>query len=214
MAKGIGNYRECRELDCHMEAEPRKQRCYECHLARQPPVIRSQAAERRLSLIPAAARLERVDKKSWPEGRRWCAGCQTFVRLRDCSGSRCKACASIASHKGRTKATFGIDPETYSWLLNQQLGKCAICRQRPKTVRLSIDHDHYHCKDGCPECVRGLICSRCNHELLGAAHDSVQILRNAVTYMEHPPMSGEWPVPQIELGEWESQYPGTPIAPF
>jgi hypothetical protein len=206
--------RVCRERDCQLEAEPRKQRCYECWLAAQAPVIRTLAAERRASLIPEPYRISTVPKGEWPEGRRWCSGCQSFVRLKDCTGSRCSACVSIASHKHRIKATFGLDPETYQWLLKLQHGKCAICRQAPKTVRMAIDHDHNHCKQGCSQCARGLLCSRCNHELLGAAHDSVNILRNAVAYMERPPMSGEWDIPEYEKDEWEKTYGDREVAPF
>lgn len=206
--------RVCSEDDCGLEAFYRLQRCYECHLARQPPVVRCEAAERRLSLIPVSVRRATVPAKEWPPGRRWCAGCQTFMRLKDCSGSRCKACVSIAAHAGKVKATFGIDPETYQWLLEKQCGKCAICRARPRTTRFSIDHDHKHCKQGCSKCIRGLLCSRCNHELLGAAHDSVNILMNAVTYLTTPPTSGEWLPPQVERDEWEKENPGEPLAPF
>lgn len=206
--------RVCSEDDCALEAAPRLQRCYECWLARKPPVVRCEAAERRLALIPESARRATIPAKEWPPGRRWCAGCQTFVRLKDCSGSRCKACASIANHAGRAKATFGIDPESYQWLLKAQHGKCAICRQKPKTTRLALDHEHSHCKSGCSKCVRGLLCSRCNRELLGAAHDSLHILKNAVAYLEAWPTSGDWSVPQYELDEWEKTNPGEPLPPF
>lgn len=209
-----GFARVCRERDCQLEAEPRKQRCYECFLAAQAPVIRTLAAERRLSLVPESVRISTVPKGEWPEGRRWCSGCQTFMRLKDCTGSRCSACVSISAHKSRTKATFGVSAETYQWLLDKQHGKCAICRARPKTVRFALDHDHAHCKQGCAECVRGLLCSRCNHELLGAAHDSVSILRNAVRYLEAPPMSGEWEIPDYEVEEWEAKYGTREVAPY
>lgn len=208
--------RVCSEDDCGLEAYYRKQTCYEDWLARQPPVVRCEAAERRASLIPEAARRATVPAKEWPPGRRWCGMCQTFVRLKDCAAgaSRCKACSSIANHAGRVKATFGLDSDSYQWLLALQGGKCAICRARPKTNRLAVDHDHAHCKQGCSKCWRGLLCSRCNHELLGAAHDSVHILRNAVAYLESPPARGEWLPPQIERDEWEKENPGEPLAPF
>lgn len=218
--------RVCKEPGCGLEALPRRQRCEEDHLARQPPIVRIQAAERRLSLIPEAARKARVPEKQWPAGRRWCAGCQTFVRLQDASGSRCKACASIAGHTARIKSEFGIDAMTYQWLLERQGGKCAICRQFPKTVRLSVDHDHtlpcgsgstreHEPKRGCIKCIRGLVCSRCNGELLPAALHSVHILRNAVAYMENPPFRGEWQIPEFERKEYQEKYHTTDDpAPF
>lgn len=213
----VPTVRLCKADGCELEALPRRQLCELDWLAKQPPVKRAEAALKRLSMVPVSARRAIILKSEWPKGWRWCAGCQTFMRLRDCIGARCKACQSIASHKSRIKSTFGIDEETYQWLYVQQHGKCAICRQKPSTKRFSVDHEHKHEEcggKGCPKCVRGLLCSRCNHELLGAAHDSLNILRNAVAYMESPPMRGEWSVPQFELDEWERLHPGQPIAPF
>lgn len=197
---------------------PRRQPCYECWLRKQPPVVRGEAAKRRRELIPEKWRIATVRKQEWPEGRRWCSGCQTFVLLIDTSGSRCKACASAASHRSAVASRFGIDEETYGWLLEKQLGKCAICRSRPKTMRMAVDHDH-KCtvcggKDGCPKCVRGLLCVRCNRELLGAAHDSIHILRNAVAYLETPPMGDAWEVPEYERQQWREKYGDTEPAPY
>jgi hypothetical protein len=196
------------------EAAPRKQVCEECWLAKQPPVIRGEHAKRRLALIPPHARLAQVARTKWPEGRRWCAGCQTFVRLTDCSGSRCKACTSIAQHMSRLRNEFGIDPPTYLYLFELQEGRCAICRGRPTTARLAVDHDHACCKKPplCGRCTRGLLCSRCNHELLGAAHDSLQILENAVRYLEKPPFGGGWSLPGPEVEENRRKY-GTDTGP-
>ncbi len=214
MPELLTNYRECREKGCQREADFRKQLCYEHWMRKQPPIVRVEAAQRRLSLIPEATRLARVPEKDWPEGRRWCAGCQTFMLLEDCTGSRCKACVSVTSHLSRIKGTFGVGGDTYGWLFALQGGKCAICRAKPRTVRLAIDHRHGHCKSGCPACIRGLLCSRCNSELLGAAHDSLNILRNAVAYLEHPPMSGEWEIPEYERTEWAKKNDGEPLPPF
>lgn len=198
------------------EAAPRRQLCEECWLTKQPPVIRAQAAARRLALVPPKARLAQVSRGKWPEGRRWCAGCQSFRRLVDCSGSRCKACTSIAQHLSRLKNEFGIDAATYAFLLDLQGGRCAICRGRPTTARLAVDHDHGCCKKPplCGRCTRGLLCSRCNHELLGAAHDSLQVLENAVAYLTTPPFGGAWAMPEAETEAWKARYGAGRPAPF
>jgi hypothetical protein len=197
-------------IGCRQDAEPRTQRCHECWLRAQPPIVRADAAKRRLELVPERWRFSTVNKRDWPEGRRWCAGCQTFVLLIDASGSRCKACASAASHRTAVARRFGIDEETYGWLLEQQHGRCAICRTLPRSQRMAVDHDHACTvcggKDGCPACVRGLLCARCNHELLGAAHDSVNILWNAVNYLTTPPMSGEWRISEFEKAQLVERY--------
>lgn len=208
--------RPCKAGGCDAEAAPRRQLCYEHWIAKQAPVHRADAAARRLALIPETHRRARIKEAEWPEGRRWCAGCQCFVRLEDVSGSRCKACASITSHLSRVRNEFGIMPSEYHHLLELQGGRCAICRGRPTTARLAIDHDHRCCKKPpfCGKCTRGLLCSRCNHELLGAAHDSVQILVNAVAYLKRPPASGEWELPADEREKWRKEYGTDDPAPF
>ena len=57
---------------------------------------------------------------------------------------------------------------------------------------LALDHDH---KTGA---VRGYLCQRCNHDLLGAAYDNVDILRAAVRYLETPPADGAWVPPEMD----------------
>jgi hypothetical protein len=192
--------------------------CEECWLSKQPTVVRIAAAEARLALMPEEWRRSRVPEKDWPPGRRFCAGCQTFVRIKDSNKSRCKTCDSIASHKSRIKSVYGITDADYQWLLDLQLGKCAICGNYPYRTRLAIDHNH-HCKEcdgsGCRACVRGLLCKvKCNRELLGAAKHDVKILRNAVAYMENPPFQGNWSPPQEWLDAWEAEHPGEPPPPY
>lgn len=213
----LADYRVCAEPGCEQECAPRKQRCHECWLNAQPPVVRIEAAKRRLALVPEELRVDRVPAGKWPDGRRWCAGCQTFVRLADCGGqTRCRACTSIARHLGSLRNDYGIDPATYTHLFEMQGGRCAICRGRPQSKRLAVDHNHACCPIGkrplCGRCTRGLLCSRCNHDLLGAAHDSVQVLKNAVAYMERPPFSGDWALPPLEEKDNLARY-GTRSGP-
>lgn len=86
--------------------------------------------------------------------------------------------------------TYGLEVSDYDRLFQLQGGKCAICRARPKKTRLAVDHDH---KTGE---VRGLVCKNCNHDLLGGAHDNVDILWAAVHYMVTPPNRGGWIAPE------------------
>lgn len=178
------------------ECLPRKQRCYECDLRRRPVTERVIARDYRLSLVPEEWRLARVPASDWPEGRRWCAGCQTFVLQLDVpkGGSQCRTCAGVASHLSMIKSTYGVDKDTYGRLMNLQGGRCAICRRFPKTKRLVMDHDHK------TDAARGLLCTRCNHDLLGAAHDSIEILEAAVYYLRNPPLAGLWQQPEIRDG--------------
>src|SRR5690606_35002465 len=78
----------------------------------------------------------------------------------------------------------------YETLYRAQGGRCYICqRATGKSKNLAVDHDHSHCprEQGCKDCVRGLLCSRCNHDLLGHCRDSVEMLQRAIDYLKDPP---------------------------
>lgn len=134
----------------------------------------------------------RMPKDSWPAGMRWCAGCQSFVPLFYTSGSRCKGCASMAAHERRVEAVYGISPEEYRAIFERQGGRCGICRATPRTIRFAVDHDHQ------TGAVRGILCKRCNHDLLGGGHDSVHGLFGAIAYLLFPPATHTGPRPSTE----------------
>lgn len=185
---------------CGLEpALKRKQRCFECDEAAQPVIIRVRRVEARLALIPEQCRRLRVPEKDWPFGRRFCAGCQSFVRLIDCpkGGSRCRTCTGISGHEQRIKAAFGLSKDDWNHLMNVQGGRCAICRNPPKTKRFDTDHNHQTGE------VRGLLCSRCNDELLSACYHKVEVLENAIAYLTNPPMTAGWVQPEVRRGEPE-----------
>jgi len=138
-----------------------------------------------------------------PEGQKWCARCRQYLPL-DEFGTRgqkmaayCKPCASAYNHERLLKRDFGITPEEYERLLALQGGRCAICERRPRARRLAVDHDH-----GTGE-VRGLLCTRCNHKLIGAASESAAILRRAARYLEAPPAETGKPVAADEADLFE-----------
>lgn len=78
---------------------------------------------------------------------------------------------------------FGLTADDYYKILEFQHGKCAICGSEIGDVmgnRLYVDHDHT------TGAVRGLLCSDCNFGL-GKFHDSVDLLHNAIQYLEEGP---------------------------
>lgn len=152
---------------------------------KQPVTVQLDAAAARLRNRTGPP-IARIPQLQWPAGCRWCSGCQSWVPLFYVRGSRCVACSSRAGHSGMIEKTYGLTGAEYDRLLLLQGGRCAICRQRPGKKRLAVDHDHVTGR------VRGLACVRCNHDLLGAAHDDVDILKAAVFYLENPPTSGRW----------------------
>lgn len=142
-------------------------------------------------MIPEALRVKRSKRivALAPPGTTWCAACQSFRDLVDFAkgATTCRACASAKTHASAIAKTYGITGDDYATLLEAQGGKCAICRARPLSKRLAVDHDH---KSGA---VRGLLCagsqsSGCNFAL-GLFHDDPEILWRAYVYMMTPPAS-------------------------
>jgi hypothetical protein len=145
-------------------------------------------AERRLAkamAIEGFVSRPRVAAGEWPDGHRWCSGCQSFVPVVYTQGSRCKACANRASYSSHLQATYGITYDDYKAMYDWQGGRCYICRRAPKSKRLAVDHDHATGE------VRGLLCADsdrgCNHAILGNI-TSLDMARRIVTYLENPPL--------------------------
>jgi hypothetical protein len=190
----------CTAPGCDLPKRPGSPRyCEEDWLRRQPITRQIEAAQARLALVPPQLRRSRVPASEWPTGRRWCAACQTFVRIQDCTGSRCKADASAAAHRGSVTRTYGISAEQYEAIYRAQKGKCYLCG-RKSNQRLSVDHAHSCCPGpvSCGKCVRGLLCAPergCNRSLVGfvewiAKNDratAVAFARRLADYLENPP---------------------------
>ena len=101
----------------------------------------------------------------------------------------------------KLKSRYNISLEIYENLMILQEHKCAICKKpfienesdlNGFAIQLEsprIDHNHNCCGNGssCGQCVRGLLCGRCN---IGIAHfnDDILILQNAINYIQYPPM--------------------------
>jgi len=82
-------------------------------------------------------------------------------------------CLAIG-YKSRLKRQYGMTIEDLDVLLETQEYRCKICKRE---VRLHVDHDHKSGK------VRGLLCGSCNRAI-GLLQDSVDVVRNAVAYLE------------------------------
>ena len=89
-------------------------------------------------------------------------------------------CSTCKGHIRSLKKFYNMTIDEYDEILQEQNGKCAICcTQKPdgQKARFCVDHDHETGR------VRGLLCNKCN-TLLGCAHDSIQILENAIFYIK------------------------------
>jgi len=134
--------------------------------------------------------IARVPKNEWPPGERWCSGCQGFVPLFYCTGSKCRAHASESAHGARVEKVYGISRADYEALLEFQGGVCYICGRAPRQKRLAVDHDHDTGE------VRGLLCANneygCNLAVIGNLENSprggLEAARRVVEYLDNPPM--------------------------
>ena len=76
------------------------------------------------------------------------------------------------------KNRYGLTPEKYYLLFEQQNNKCAICEcEFTDRIKGFVDHNHVNGE------IRGLLCNKCN-TLLGMANDNIEILENAIKYLK------------------------------
>ena len=95
---------------------------------------------------------------------------------------------AVWRHKLRLR---GLTVERFEEMLAQQESRCAICGADKAQLGADtkrgwhVDHDHSCCpkQRGCRACIRGLLCSRCNHAM-GMFGDSAILLRAAAAYLD------------------------------
>ena len=130
--------------------------------------------------------------------RRPCSKCLLNRQEKFFKSERANVCLPC-QRKGRQKSsralrvskTYGLTQEEHDALLAAQGGVCAICKGG-RSYNLDVDHDHM------TGMVRGLLCRRCNRQLLTAARSSIEMLHNAALYLQRPPaldIIGERKVP-------------------
>lgn len=72
---------------------------------------------------------------------------------------------------------YGVSPEEYQSMLDEQNGVCAVCFKPEHRRGLSVDHCHKTGK------VRGLLCSTCNMAI-GLLKDDTKIFNRVVEYLK------------------------------
>ena len=77
------------------------------------------------------------------------------------------------------KAQFGLTPEDYQEILDEQGGGCKICGKtaRQNKKRLAVDHVQK------PWQIRGILCNSCNRGL-GCFRDDLTLLSRAIEYLQ------------------------------
>lgn len=77
------------------------------------------------------------------------------------------------------RRTYGLTLQQYRRMVQAQGGVCAICRRAPRPGRpLHVDHDHRTGR------VRGALCFRCNHRLLGRGLEDADLHAAAAAYLQ------------------------------
>lgn len=92
--------------------------------------------------------------------------------------------AQIVERKRRSDLKkYGITPEIYAIMHEEQLGLCDICMKPEK--RKSYGKVHGLCVDHCHSTgkVRGLLCSECNTGI-GKLGDTIEGLEKALAYLK------------------------------
>lgn len=127
------------------------------------------------------------------DGRKLCWKCEEWLPVErfaktsigsDGLDTRCHRCRTLGRH--------GLTKKAFAELLEAQGGKCANpgCGATEPGGRAEwhVDHDHSHCnkKWSCGECIRGLLCQRCNIGL-GLLGDSRERVAGMLVYMDNPP---------------------------
>lgn len=79
---------------------------------------------------------------------------------------------------------YGITRGQWDEMFAAQGERCAICGSDEPNGRWCTDHDHACCPDGpsCGNCIRGILCLKCNSGL-GHFDDDPERLRAAIAYL-------------------------------
>ena len=80
--------------------------------------------------------------------------------------------------KHRLKKKYGLTPERYDEMLENQNNACAICKTPKPITNMPVDHNHATGK------IRGILCSACN-KALGHFKDDITTMQNAIIYIRN-----------------------------
>ena len=143
-------------------------------------------------LTPLRAMSPRQARDEW--GRKFCPRCaqwrapECFATMRQTSDGLAGVCRECAATEALVRR-YHLPAERYTAMLASQGGRCAVCgTTEPGQRTWHVDHDHACCPGGgsCGECVRALLCARCNLAL-GGAREDVAILRQMIGYLTGVP---------------------------
>lgn len=125
----------------------------------------------------------------------WCLSCKREMdraysaRYRSADPERKRASALGYQRRNKSKVSeaarrykYGLSGAEIDALVVAQGGSCALCRN-PLGEAFHVDHDHACCPGSktCGQCIRGVLCCRCNIGL-GQFNDDPDLLAAAAAY--------------------------------
>lgn len=125
-------------------------------------------------------------------GNKYCKDCKHWLpeasfginrRVVDGLSNNCSNCRSAKSRSNSLMRYYRMTTEQFEAMFSAQGGRCASCRDE-FTTKPHIDHDHACCptEKSCGDCVRGLLCNRCNLGM-GIFLDEPRRLMAAANYL-------------------------------
>ena len=110
---------------------------------------------------------------------RWYKISKQAERLRNDPAHKAKH--MLACRRWHLNKHYGMTLDRFDEILESQGGGCAICGKKPikgdQGSRMVVDHCHDK------KVIRGILCDLCN-TALGKFHDDVEILGNAIKYLQ------------------------------
>ena len=99
-------------------------------------------------------------------------------RIRRARDANLRASEAVWARNAALRRKYGIEPEDYVRMAQEQLNRCAICgREMEPGELMVVDHDHKTGK------LRELLCDACNRGL-GFFRDNPASLHSAASYVE------------------------------
>lgn len=124
------------------------------------------------------------------QGKKKCNKCSEILSFSDfypATGSSdgllsfCKTCSRKESYKSHIKHKFGLTFAQYELLIKYQSNRCAICRKEfIGSIKAHVDHCHSN------GFVRGLLCGRCNNNVLPLLETYLELLELGKNYLKNP----------------------------
>src|SRR3990167_7565158 len=114
----------------------------------------------------------------WPGSSR-CPGLRSTISRPGGTGAISLTLSKSEKRDKYLQAIYGLTLRQYRKMEFAQKGLCKICLRPPKPGGLPLRVDHSHKT----KVVRGLLCYRCNHRLLGRGLEDAFLHQQAANYL-------------------------------